>query len=299
MKILMVSHHFNRVNDTVPIGGVQKHITCVTKELEKLGNKVIWMYPSDKKDYNEFDVVIFHDFHSYDFNCNIKNMIVFHGWEGRYPINEEIRKKRQIINERADFSINIGDFIEKLYDTKADLVIPGGVYKPSDKNYSVRMVDHCVWVGRIEKDNSPFSAFRFIDKMGWKCDVLGEGTLLKSFKSIYKTDRWNYYGFVDNPEDYIDRAEIVVAGGYLSILESVIRKKPVIGFYDDNPARRLYLENIPFKIQIFKDDTIAMLKYKKDEQDIIDKNYEKSLEYTWDKIAAKYMEGINQICKIK
>lgn len=289
MRILMQSVHFDLPGDTIPIGGVQKHIKKVTDELKKHGHEVEWKYPADIKNYENYDIAIFHDFSAYDFKCQIPKIIVFHGWEGVYPIPPDIYKQRKAIKDDADYVITVGEFINKYYDVQSDLTIYGGTEESA--NESVKPIQNkAVYVGRLEADNQPFQALAFAKSHGWDVDVCGDGSLRCELEKQFPD--MNFHGFVEDTIPYIQSAEYVLIGGYLSMLDAMICQKPVFGFYGNNTMRHDYLRLLPdgVKVFIFKDSDYTAFK-RNWIQDIVNKNHEWAKEQTWDKIARHYIQA--------
>jgi hypothetical protein len=298
LQFLMVSIHFQLPEDAIPIGGVQKHISRVTDELIKLGHPVTWCY-RDSSDLNFFcnqsDVVVAHDFFSYVPGYQEKQIMVFHGWEGSYPIHPEIIQKRREIARECKYSVNVGDYIQKYYGTNPDLVTYGGV---ADIEPQPGKFGEALWVGRLEEDTCPDIAFEMCHRKGWKLTVCGDGSLRSRLEMEYPN--FIYLGFVQNPSELIAKAFFIFASGFLSILEAMRAKKVVFAGWN-NDLRRDYLElmprppitgnNVASLISAY-DDRVA-----KELDCYVAENYQWSKEQTWTHLARQYVklaEGIYQ-----
>lgn len=301
MNILMVSHHFDQEGDTVPIGGVQKHIREVTSSLLQKGHKVFWSYPQHTvaKDYNPYDLVIFHDFNTYDYNIpeNKVRFMVFHGWEGCYPPNPAVVQVRRSVAEKVHKVFHVGDFIKKMYGTEADETFYGAM-DTSNLAYcegSYPIVRKALWLGRLAPDNAPLLAFEAMKRTGVHLTVCGDGVLKDKLIQGYPNNE--YLGFVKDAYHLIKNYDLVIIGGYLSLLEGMIFKKPIVGFYD-NPGREIYLKTLPEGITIYPYGTVEEYCSKPIQQYSpipATFNYDWAKKQTWEKIANSYLKFYDEI----
>lgn len=249
MKILMVSGHFEEKDDDIPIGGVQRHISHVTREMRRRGYDVSWCYPKDVKPEISFfspDIVIAHDFFCFTEGLSLPQITVFHGWEGRCPPHPDVIVRRKEVERLSDASVHVGHYIGKWYGQKPDRVIYGGVQpvdivsNPNNNTF--------LYLGRLEPDNSPEVFFQALSILKGECrlSVCGDGSLRKDLEQLASKNNIKavFHGFVDNPDKFIKEADIVFTSGYLSILESYINKRPVISVWK-NELKRDYLNLMP------------------------------------------------------
>lgn len=299
MNILMVSAHFNTVGDTIPIGGVQKHISCITEEFTARGNNVKWCYPSEvplKIKTFPPDIIIAHDFFAFTQNCPIPQIVVFHGWEGRLPLSPEVVRVRQEIEKKAAASICVGDYIKRWYGQKPDIVIYGGVKERPLKDTPKKNKIACV--GRLAPDCSPDIFLQAIAKTKneFSLTMLGDGPLRKELENLARelNIKVEFKGFVDNVPEQILEADIVFTSGYLSILEAYAGKRAVFSVYN-NELKEDYLKLMPCPPYIF--NSPEELAKKIDEvclegcEEKIEENFKFAVENSWEKLADKY-EGI-------
>jgi hypothetical protein len=314
MRILMVSVHFDISGDSIPIGGVQKHISKITDEFRKRNNIIEWAYPGKAKEYIENfkpDLIIAHDFCSFVKDTNIPQIVVFHGWEGSIPLNPEVIKVRQEIEKKASASICVGDYISKWYGQKPDLVIYGGVKEvlvvepPRDRKLLL--------LGRLAKDSSPQIFFQALSLMQEKysMDVCGDGPLRAELEQYVKDNNLDvtFHGFVNNVDEFIKKADIVLTSGYLSILEAYINKRPVLSVYD-NPLKEDYLYSMPIRVNRLDSHTVQISCFDDINRiashldytllngylsEAIENNYQFALQNTWIKLVDKYEELIKKI----
>ena len=234
MKILVL------VKRTWPesVGGVEKHVYMIAKELRKkheikyltekeVGTdkweiwRQIWKY---KDLFDWADVVHIHDVFFWVFFIRLKYLnkkffITFHGWEGIYPVPWKNIFVRKVSELMANGNICVGEFIKKYYFTKPDFVIFGAAGKIRRLKIFRK---GAVYLGRSGKDLEFYSALA--KKMNVKLDVFTNDP--KAGKYFYKYK----YAFVN---------------GYLAILEAMEQETPVIASYN-NQLKYDYLTMTPF-----------------------------------------------------
>ncbi|OQA18880.1 MAG: Glycosyl transferases group 1 [bacterium ADurb.Bin363] len=306
MKIMMIAGHFNTPTDSVPIGGVQKHITKTTEEFQSRGHEVIWRYPYEaKKEFSGFkpEIVIAHDFFCFIENCPVPQITVFHGYEGNIPPLDYIIKRRLEVEKKSSATICVGEYLKKWYGHNPDKIIWGGVDKISavdpPRNKQI------LYLGRLDPDQAPEIAFEAFGetKEKYHIEVCASGKLESKIKKIARKLKLdvNFNGFVTNPDEYIKKADIVICSGYLTILESYINKRPVISPYGNTlkkdylwlmPAPPFYCNNV---------EVIAnLIDFWIDHKTIHNPHefqYNFALQNIWDKVADVYEELLEKCLK--
>lgn len=299
MKILMLSAHFNLPSDKVPIGGVQRHIEGLTASLVKMGHIVNWQYPSliSSKDIEDgYDIVIAHDFVCFKADVRIPQIIVFHGWEGAWPLNNTIVAKRREIAEKASAVIDIGFSINKMYGSKQGHVIYGG-YDEKLKRKALRNNGRLLITSRIKKDCPNYLAVKLANLMGVGIDVCGDGDdNLKKELSVMTGDI-NFFGFINNVEDKMAECGFLVFGGYLTMIEAMVLRKPCFAFYD-TIGRMYRITMLPEGVKVFSGDNEVNVYndfLSHNISEVVERNSEWAKMQTWDNIAEKYLEIIDGI----
>ncbi|MBI5358324.1 hypothetical protein HZB69_01695 [Candidatus Amesbacteria bacterium] len=210
------------------IGGVEKHVHMITRELAKkheikyltekeVGTdkweiwRNIWKY---KRLFDWADVVHIHDVFFW-----IWTFVTFHGWEGVYPVPWKNIVVRKISEWMADGNICVGEFIRKYYYTKADFIIYGAAEKQITRRFSKK---DAIFVGKDGKDLEFYK--KLAHKMKVKLDVFTSDPNASKYFYKYK------YAFVN---------------GYLAILEAMSQNTQVYAYYD-NPLKYDYLNMTPF-----------------------------------------------------
>lgn len=300
----MISPHFNLLEDTIPIGGVQRHISNITRELGSRGNLIKWCYKNDVMiELSKFspDIIIAHDFVSFVPGLSIPQIIVFHGYEGNVPPLQHIIDVRLNIELQANRSICVGEFLKKWYGHQPDVVLWGGV---NETNYvEPPKQKKLLYLGRLDPDQSPRMVFEAFKKLSreYSIDVCGNGRFENEIKFLADKYKLNitFHGFVKNPDEYIKQSDIVICSGYLTILESYINKRPVISVWG-NELKKDYLELMPCPPILARDSISLSAKinkiYKEGSPDI-EKNYEFAKSNTWKTVIDKYEELFKCILK--
>ena len=236
MKILMVSPHFELSEDPTPTGGVQKHISCVSRELRSRGHTVVWTYPYDTVTSNGqpvqtsgglewADWVVMHDFSSLQ-DVEKPNLMVFHGWEGQVPLNQAIVEIRRSIAKAAGATIAVGAYVPKWYGHEVDQVVWGAVDLPENEP-RIEVPNRAVWVGRLEPDTGCIEAIQGAVRLGFEVHCYGDGSLripIEKWRDGTLGARVVLYGFVPNAAVNFSKASLALPSGYLTYLEALVRR---------------------------------------------------------------------------
>lgn len=296
LSILMRSHHFTMIGDSIPNGGVQRHIEEVSRVLRARGHRVEWCYPAATPSI-EPDLVVFHDYSSWDWgNIPLSHtLVVFHGWEGVCPPDPRVIAARQQISYAADHTIAVGEFIRKWYGGKIDHVIWGAVEPPTVEEQMLPGTrGRAVWVGRIAPDTEAVSLIESAAQAGWHVEVVGDGPLLPELQKRVPAESMTIRGFVDEGivRKAIAGSEIVLASGYLSILTAYSFQRPVFtAIASGNAVKDDYIrlmERPPIIVDgefPYSPETITEGDHLR--LDVVE-NHKWSATQTWDKIADHY-----------
>jgi len=201
----------------------------------------------------------------------------------------------------------VGAFIAKWYGTKPDIIIVGGVEKPKylPLENVIKKSNEIVFIGRLSNDTGVIElldAVRILrDKYHYNIElhVCGDGPLNEYVRRFANLNNLNVHmhGFVPNPWNYIVKAGIVFAPGYLSILESMVARRLVIGIYN-NPLKKDYFFSIPkiseMMILASNSEELAEKLYevltgKKSVNEILDKAYIFAEKQTWKRVTLAYL----------
>lgn len=180
-----------------------------------------------------------------------KVFITFHGYEGVFPPARKAILIRKLSERMSSGVICVGDYIKKWYGANPKFVTYGGVSPreqskdtTSGKNESKKGVK-ILLIGRLANDigvNLYTTALILLraNHIPFKMKALGDGELRSDVEKV-----GTVLGFVSNPDEFINKTDIVFASSYLTILESIARGKLVIAVYD-NPLKGDYLKLAPF-----------------------------------------------------
>lgn len=189
--------------------------------------------------------------------------MTFHGWEGICPPASNVVQKRQRIAKAVRGSIAIGNFIEKWYGTHSDIVNYGGV--DVDRYSSLKTTDlhledlHMGYFGRLEADTGILELVEAVQlyttKSGKKVilDIYGEGSLKDKLLSGLQNNLLSnitIFTPVRDISSVLAKCNIVVASGYLTIIEALCAGRIVFAQYQ-NPLREDYLRMHPAAASMF------------------------------------------------
>jgi len=242
------------------------------------------------------------------FNSNI--YITFHGFE-KNPIPKHYIILRKIAEIFTKANICVGKFIIKYYHTKPNYITYGGINTGQlDKNNINKKynINSALFIGRLESDTGILEYIKALKilkrqyNINLHLEICGNGKL-KTFIEKYsrKYDlSVKINGFIEDLEKYYDESEIVLCSSYLTILESLFKKRIVISLYQ-NKLKEDYLKLSPFAryILIAKDpDEIAqiiknyLLSNKNNEElkSKIIKGHKFSLNNDWNKVVKIYLK---------
>ena len=245
------------------------------------------------------DIIHCHDVYVWYFPFRIlfpwkKSYITFHGYEGVVPPRKNAVLIRKISNELSRASILVGSYIRKWYGTNSPFITYGGVER--NKIFTYRHVKkelRILMIGRLDRDigvQTYVGILNHLKELGirYKCVVLGDGPMRSTIEKYAVVK-----GFVNDVSYLLDHSDIVFASSYLSILESLIRKKMVVGVYE-NALKKDYLKPVSQFI-IAGDDASDLaleiekfLKHKRQYNSMIEKGYSWAKDQTWSRVADMY-----------
>jgi glycosyltransferase involved in cell wall biosynthesis len=176
--------------------------------------------------------------------------ITFHGWEGHCPPQDKVIRQRKIAERLSRGNICVGDYIEKWYGTKADIISYGGVATAT--RTGVEKEDMVLFVGRLAPDTGLvqyLAAWKMVSPEfpTFKLVICGDGSLKEWLVKYLGDERLisvTLEGFVEDVDSYLARSKVVFTSGYLGILEAFSYVNAVVAIYD-NELKKDYLEMIP------------------------------------------------------
>jgi len=258
-----------------------------------------WWVFKNRKLFYEADIVHAHDVTLWLLPLKILNprkalYSTFHGWEGHYPIPLIYKLLKKLAGVISIGTIAVGDYINKWYGVKSDLVTYGGINTAAlhskryhDSNHGInksinKVSNSIVFLGRLEEDTGLKQFLRElrIKNLKFNFDFVGDGSLRNECEKHGKV-----YGFTD-PEPFLEKAEYCVPGGYLSALEA-LSYGCKLKLYWNNPLKEDYWKLSPF--YKFANNPNSALKRQKLEVWL--KNH------SWEKVTDLYLKiwkGINE-----
>ncbi|NCN03577.1 MAG: glycosyltransferase family 4 protein [Candidatus Pacebacteria bacterium] len=234
-----------------------------------------------------------------------KTYLTFHGWEGIYPVRSIDKYHRYFNSLGAKKTIHVGDFISEFYLDKPTHVIYGGVTMPKNNpNLKIKTEaskkilsshSHIVFLGRLEFENEIekyLELFKLIKREfpEIKITFVGDGSFREDCQKVGQVT-----GYINNPEKYLRRADLVCASSYLSILEAQSYGKVVCSFYS-NPLKKSYLTTFPgAKLMMIGSNPNEVFRKilqlnRLDNQKLAQKIRKFAGEMGWDKVVEVYQE---------
>ena len=237
-----------------------------------------------------------------------RSYITFHGWNGKYPVMSKTIKIRKKCAAESAGNILIGHFIEKWYGIKADIFSYGGVdigKYYTDKPFLISKKRlRIAYIGRFSKDTGTNELIMAVKEY---CKSYNKRIELHLFgdrkisEGLLHVDE-NIQLSIQVEKPIIDSSliiqdyEIILACGYLTILEALCAKRIVFAYYN-NPVREDYLRMHPVASSFFicgdKDSFIEGLNRCVNQSSDVLKKCEPGWEWgkkqTWAKLAGEYI----------
>jgi glycosyltransferase involved in cell wall biosynthesis len=266
-----------------------------------------------KQLFSKVDIIHVHDFHPclrYIFPVcaempNLPVFVTFHGHEGRFPVDPNIRRLRQACWKLALGTVNAGRFIEEWYDTPADLTLYGGIDGELLTD-SAKLPDNYefVFTGRLEEDNPIeiyLRALQLLQEQGIPVSftVCGGGSKESAIRQLAESLEFPVKMIAQTYEVAClrNQARFIFAGGYLSILEAFAAGRVAFTAYH-TPGRKSYILNHPAANEILlvggsgeelKDKILSVIKHRELEETLIRRGTEFVNDCTWEKVCEAYL----------
>ncbi|MFW9979146.1 MAG: glycosyltransferase family 4 protein [Candidatus Thorarchaeota archaeon] len=171
----------------------------------------------------------------------------FHGFERDPipPIFKILRKIARLIVYRV---LCIGKFIERDYNVACDSCSIGAVdIVPS----SIQTRSGFVFIGRLEQDTGILHSMEVLQELEENYGIRSHMTICGSGSqerllreiSVRKGIDVQFRGWVENVHQYLEQGFVCLAGGLLSILESLAEGVPVIA-YANTKLKRSYYQSV-------------------------------------------------------
>lgn len=275
--------------------------------------RIWWWLWKNKKLIEEADIVHCHDVFFWYLPFRFlypkkKVFTTFHGYEGSEPPTWNKILSHKLAGWLSNGSISIGDWHEKWYGVKSEVVSYGAVSEPpisrgGEPIPPLRWTYDFCFVGRLAKDTGIMvylEALKRLKDQGRKYSmvVCGEGPQMGEAVKFSKKYGLNveFEGFVRDVGKYLKQSKFVFASRYLGILEASVMKKVVFAVYD-SPIKEDYLKMAPFsKWMVIESDPKELAKKVKfffenplEEKKMVEEAYNWAREQTWEKLAEGYL----------
>lgn len=299
-KIIVFTEQFDsKLKLTDNIGGIEIYRIPVGKN-EWFKKFKIWFWLLlHQKLIKKADIVHVHDvffwYLPFRFLYFLKPVYTtFHGYEGNNLPSKRSIFMHKLAEKFSWGNICVGNYIRKWYGTKPMFVIYGGINLNKTQSSSVKL--KIIFIGRLDEDMGISIYLKALEvlknrKIDFRFEALGDGSLRKSVEQYGKV-----YGFVKDLNQYIQKADMVFASSYLSILEAMMYKKLVFAVYD-NPLKEDYLKMAPFAKWIVIEDSSEKLagkieyfiQHREEKEKNVNKVYEWIKTQTWQKTVDTYL----------
>lgn len=191
-----------------------------------------------------------------------KVYMIFHGWEGIFPIPWHVKLQRWLWAKLAKKTIHVGTYLQRFYWDKPDRIIFGAVDKrfitqPSQSKQSKKL--QFVYIGRLVAENEMEKYILLAAQLRKRLPNsevlwLGDGPFKAACAKVGKT-----VGFVSDVLPYLDQADIVFATSYLSTMQAQARGKIVCALHS-HPLKEATLTTFPTAdSMLISDDVSTML----------------------------------------
>jgi glycosyltransferase involved in cell wall biosynthesis len=227
-----------------------------------------------------------------------KVFMIFHGWEGIFPIPWHVKLQRWVWAKLAKKTIHVGTYLQQFYWDKPDRIIFGAVDKkfivePSHRQHGKG--HKFVYIGRLVAENELEKYVELAAQLQKKLPDgevlwLGDGPYKEACAKVGKT-----VGFVSDVLPYLDDADVVFATSYLSTMQAQARGKIVCALYS-HPLKKATLTTFPTADSMLISDevpTMVSLIEKIIDEPVLKQSHEHraqqwARQQTWQHIADEY-----------
>ncbi len=273
-------------------------------EIKLLGLLVVWWKMlSFWKLVAAADVIHVHDVMLWSFPLRIlfprKNWVLtMHGWEGVYPLPKKNIFLKKLAGKMANKVVCVGEYISQHYGVDCDRVIYGGVdanlfkRKTAKKKKSANL--KIVFVGRLSDDTGVkliLDSLVQAELEKYTFYFAGDGPL-----KVECEQSGQVLGWLQEKElaELLAQADLVVVGGYLSALESLVAGCETVAIAN-NPIKQDYWLNSPLvdwmHVISSPEQLLELL------NSITKSNFQSKIpeataikQYSWNKIANHYLQ---------
>ncbi len=230
----------------------------------------------------------------------------FHGYETKFPPAKKAIFVRKLSEKLSWGNICVGDYIKKWYGTKADFITYGGVNLPKAQSAKLKVQSYnsklkILFIGRLEQDIGIEIYIKALErlrneKVNFEITFLGDGKYANQ-ASQYGDVTTRHYNDTYHYSELLQKADVVFASSYLSILSALAAKRLVFAVYD-NALKQDYLQMAPFAKWIIIEDSARKLAeriqyyrdHRKEAEKLIDGGYNWVREQTWEKVVGMYLK---------
>lgn len=295
--------------------------------------RVAWWFIRNQEFVDWADVIHSQGFFSWDWAFpwfralwgNKRMFMTFHGAEHdikrgalEFPPQKRIVRYRRTAAAVTQGNISVGDYIPKWYGTPYTFLSYGAVDRPPVEP-PVPKEQTAVFIRRLDDDTGILmyiEALKILrEEQGFDLplDVYGEGPLRGEVEQKieqYRLGKVRLHGWISDGDRYPFPARLAFTGGYLSMLEAMIKKRLIIAAYPNDMVKD-YLLSLPDAERMIiiagtaeeLAQKLAWALRKENEEEtraMIDRAYRFASAQTWERVVDLYLQlwGVRPLTSI-
>ncbi|MCI0519416.1 MAG: glycosyltransferase family 4 protein [Chloroflexi bacterium] len=234
-----------------------------------------------------------------------RRYLTYHGYEMRYPIPLRARLYRRLAARQARGYLCVGAYLARWFGLRPQEVTYGAVDLPPSPAAPLPAAPAALFLGRLDADTGAEACLQATAILQRAHDLplpltlCGDGPARPALEALARRESLDarFTGFLADPAPYIDAASMVFTPGYLAMLESFARRRPVFAVYA-GPVKADYFRLFPQaertlslagSAQELAGQLARYLLYPKERSAAIEAAYQVAAAHTWQKLADRYL----------
>ncbi|MCU0610159.1 MAG: glycosyltransferase family 4 protein [Candidatus Eisenbacteria bacterium] len=183
--------------------------------------------------------------------------MTYHGYEMRIPVQRRARLYHDMAERLTRGSLCIGHFLVRWLGIHPTVVTYGACTAP-ELVPAAPEAHSAAFVGRLAPDTGldiylrGLGLLRNHHGIDIPLTVCGDGPWRATLEQLARDEgiRATFHGFIPDPGPIIESSTLVLTSGYLSMLETMVRRRPLFTVYH-NPVKEDYLKLMPQASELF------------------------------------------------